>query len=136
VKGAGTMNAYAVGSLWRTSWGYDQTNVEHFEVVRETPGTVTLRRIASEVRDGRVYPQAGAYITDWSLMGNSTEWNGTEFVPAAQYERDKARGYSEKVCRKARGPYVSLRIDDVRYAWPTSVDEGSYDTLAAGQPGH
>jgi hypothetical protein len=122
-------DAYKVGALWATSWGYDQTNVEHFEVVRETRGTVTVRRIASEYRDGRSYPVPGAYIVDTLL---NMDHGG----------HDEELGYTEKLCRKPRPSkrtgetYDSLTIDDVRFAWPTTVDEGSYDTFAAGGAGH
>lgn len=118
------------GAVWRTSWGYDQINVEFFEVVKETPGTVTLRRLKSNgVSEGpgydRVYPvEVGdKYAIDFHLEGNP----GT---PTS--ERDRARGYSEKVCRKPRrsrrGYYgLSLRVDDVRYAYPYSGG-GMYET--------
>ena len=121
--------AYTVGAVWHTSWGYDQTNVEFFEVVRETLGTVTLRRIGAELREGRLYPVPGAWATDCLLESDQDSC-----------ERDEARGYSEKVCRKPRTDrdgYArrSVRIDDVRYAWPYEGG-GCYDTDAAGLPGH
>lgn len=121
-----------VGTVWATSWGYDQTNVEYFEVVRETGASIVLRRIAGEVIDGRLYPRPGEWATDWGLMGNP----GT---PARV--RDEGRGYSEKLCRKPRGDvgggYTirSVRIDECRYAYPYEGG-GSYDTAAAGDAGH
>jgi hypothetical protein len=126
---------YAVGSIWNTSWGYDQTNVEFFEVVRETKGTVTLRAIASEVIDGRVFPAAGSYITDFMLQGNSTAYDSAtgEWVPNPTYVRDQERGFSEKVCRK--GKWGTLKISQSRTAFPYEGG-GAYDTHAAGQPGH
>ena len=118
----------SVGDIFSTSWGYDQTNVEFFEVVRVTKASAVLRRIGSEVRDGRLYPRPGAWATDWHLMGNP----GT---PSRL--RDEARGYSEKMCRLQGGwrgePW--LRIDDVRGA-SRYTGGGEYDTHAAGQPGH
>lgn len=131
------------GAVWYTSWGYDQTNVEFFEVVAETRGTVTLRRLRSEVEptgttSTRVYPgislDPDRFTTDWSLMGNSERWNPKtgQSEPNPVYVRDKARGYSEKVCRKPRrskrGYYsLYLRIDDVRTAWPYDGG-GRYET--------
>lgn len=126
------------GDIYRTSWGYDQTNVEFFQVVRRTPGTVTLRRIAAEVRDGRLWPCPGQWTTDYHLGSVGPETEST---------------YSEKVCRLATKlakwqtvrvgldmPEVprmgaSLTIDDVRTAWPY-VGGGAYDTHAAGGMGH
>ena len=113
-----------VGAIWRTSWGYDQTNVEYFEVVRETTASVVVRRIGAEVRDGRLYPRAGEWTTDFHLMGNP----GTP-----ERLRDEARGYSEKLCRKPQNR--AIRIDDVRHAFPYEGG-GSYETYAAGGMGH
>jgi hypothetical protein len=129
------MNAYAVGQVWRTSWGYDQTNVEFFQVVKETKGTVTLRRIASAARGGRVFPAKDNFITDFSLVGNSTIYDSEtgSWVPNPTYVRDHQRGYSEKVCCK--GKHGSLLITESRRAYPYTGG-GAYDTLAAGLPGH
>lgn len=100
---------YAIGSIWYTSWGYDQTNVDFFEVVKATPGTVLLERIASRFENGREYPQPGVAIED--LLGAT--W---------------------KRCRKSK--WGSLRIDKVRRAYPYSDREGVYSTDASGGAGH
>jgi hypothetical protein len=122
--------AMTVGAIWRTSWGYDQTNVEFFEVVKRTPKTITLRRLKATVIDGRLFPLAGEYTTDFSLMGNAAPYgNGSR-------ERDQERGYSEKLCRpRIGGGFISATISDCRTAWPYEGG-GAYDTIAAGQPGH
>lgn len=41
-------NPFKVGDVVRYSWGYDQTNVEYFQIVAATERTVDLRRIACE----------------------------------------------------------------------------------------
>lgn len=118
------------GDVFYTSWGYDQTNTEFFEVVSRTKATVKVRQISARLGEGsdasgesgtRLYPVPGAYVSDFR-------------------HKDE-----EKVCRlrkvtgrhSAEPGYVatSLRIDDVRSAFPYSTG-GSYDTRAAGQPGH
>lgn len=40
------VNSFAVGDLLKYSWGYDQTNVEFFQVVATTAKTITVRAIA------------------------------------------------------------------------------------------
>lgn len=132
-----TDRAYEAGSIWYTSWGYDQTNVEFFKVVAATPGTVTLRRIASTFADGREYPVPERAITDFGLIGNATMYDREtgEWVPNPLYVRDKERGYSEKQCRKPRGNYTSLKISESRRAWPYDGG-GAYSTDAAGGAGH
>lgn len=56
-----------VGEIYRTSWGYEQTNVEFFEVVAFKGKTATLREIAAEVVEtgwaqGKKTPLPGKYI--------------------------------------------------------------------------
>ncbi len=83
-----------VGTILYTSWGYDQTNVEFFEVVaRKGKRTAVLREIAADQEQtgfmsGKVTPRPGGYIGD--------------------------------PIERRIGPY-GLRIDDVRSAW---VHEG------------
>lgn len=106
-----TENPYSVGSVWYTSWGYDQTNVEFYQVVRETKASVWLREIAATYANGRVYPNPadGDAVSDGEMH------------------------------RKPRGEYGAthpyLHLDSVRTAWPYDGG-GKYDTRAAGQPGH
>jgi len=67
-----------VGSILYTSWGYDQTNIEFFEVVK-TSGkrTVELMRLHVSVDYGtyedQVMPIPGSFITD----GYRSQENGT-----------------------------------------------------------
>lgn len=112
----------AVGDVYYTSWGYDQTNVEFFEVVRETEASVVLRALASEVRDGRLFARPGEYVVDFLMSSRQRS-----------VDRDRERGYSEKLCRKNR--YGTLKLDSSRraYLWDGS---GKYDTYAAGGVGH
>lgn len=124
------------GDIYYTSWGYDQTNVEFFEVVRRTAGTVTLRRIAARMENGRLWPMPGEWARDFLLDGNS----GTE-----RWLRAKDQGYSEKVARMQRPtkwetdpvPGAHLKIDRSRTAWPWVPSQGGvYETFAAGGMGH
>ena len=41
-------NTIKIGDLFRASWGYDQTNINYYEVVAKTAKTVTVREIAQE----------------------------------------------------------------------------------------
>lgn len=56
-----------VGDILRTSWGYDQTNVEYFEVVKVVGKMVDVREIAQErvetgFDQGKCIPVPGKYI--------------------------------------------------------------------------
>jgi hypothetical protein len=93
-------HSLTVGAILHTSWGYDQTNVEFFEVTRIVgPHTVELRELAQERSEsgfmcGRCKPIPGNYLSP-------------------RYEGDD-RGVP--IVRRARAD-GSVKIDDVRNAW-------------------
>lgn len=63
------VNKLVVGDILNTSWGYDQTNVEFFEVVQVAGKHVVVREIARASEStghdkGRCVPQSGAYISE------------------------------------------------------------------------
>lgn len=92
-------HATKVGDIYRTSWGYDQTNVEFFEVVEVKGKFAILREVeVASVSDGfgqdKIVPQSGKY-------------------PAPRYAGDD-RG--QPIRRLVQESYI--KIDDVRHAWP------------------
>lgn len=129
------------GDVLYTSWGYDQTNAEFFEVVGLTPSgkSVRLRRIEGTVKDGRVYPVRGAYTRDWLIEGNDTMFKNGEWVPNPKRVKGDELGYTEVVRRwkSGRDDYF-VRISEVRtgFLYDDEKDRGVYDTYAAGLPGH
>lgn len=89
-----------VGDILHTSWGYEQTNVEFFQVTRIVgPHTVELREIAQERSE-----------TGW-LRGTCKPAPGKFLTP--RHEGDD-RGVP--IVRRANANN-SVKIDDVRYAW-------------------
>lgn len=60
-------HACQVGDIYRTCWGYDQTNVEFFEVIEVRGKYAVLREIASASTDNghgteKCVPQSGAFL--------------------------------------------------------------------------
>lgn len=58
-----------VGHIFRYSWGYDQTNIEYYQVIAKTGQTVTVREIAQSVVPGSegfmsesVKPRVGHFL--------------------------------------------------------------------------
>lgn len=92
-----------VGDILRSSWGYDQTNIEFYEVV-EMIGTamVAVREIAQESQDtgymcGQCVPMPGKYISapmrKRVLLGNSLDMHNASFGRAYPVEmREVAPG--------------------------------------------
>lgn len=136
------VNPYAVGSIWHTSWGYDQTNVELYTVVRETAASVWLVPMRAEVRDGRLYPTDPVLWTTGKLCeacgGRGYVWNTDDDGFGSRREHCAACGgvaiVNPEMHRKGKhGTYV--RLDYVRNAYPYTGG-GCYDTYAAGGAGH
>ncbi len=61
------LNDFQLGDIVRTCWGYEQTNVEFYEVVEVSGKMVTVRQVATESEStgwamGRSVPQSGLYV--------------------------------------------------------------------------
>lgn len=93
-----------VGDIYHTSWGYDQTNVEYFQIVEIKGKYATLREIARE-----------SETTGWET-GTSSPLKDRFLEP--RYEGDD-RGLPIRRLVQA----THIKIDDVRYAWPTKESE-------------
>jgi hypothetical protein len=74
-----------VGDIFEYSWGYDQTNVDYFEVVGVTPKTVKIRKIgAASVPDSEGFmsdkcvPVPGKFVRDEVLVKRPylSTWRG------------------------------------------------------------
>lgn len=66
-KRAAFVPSVKVGEVFRTCWGYDQTNVEFYEVVAFSGKTATLRELAVEIEttefmQGNKTPMVGKYV--------------------------------------------------------------------------
>jgi len=56
------VNPFKVGQLFYDSWGYDQTNIDYYEITEVKAKSVMLARIESEhCGDSRVKPAAGQF---------------------------------------------------------------------------
>lgn len=109
-----------VGDLFVSSWGYDQTNVDVYEVVGVTASSVRLMKGDSKVVDGQVVPVAG----------NPSPFTGHSFVG-----KPNARGEITKFVKIIRDePYISLNSYSGARLWDGS--RGYYSTHASGSMGH
>jgi hypothetical protein len=89
-------HGYVVGDILYSSWGYDQTNIEFYEVLATTEKTVTLCEIAQNGKSEgfmceEVTPRRGEYIgkpftrsvKPSARMGEEQKAKGT--VPYSEY---------------------------------------------------
>jgi hypothetical protein len=90
-----------VGDIWSSSWGYDQTNVDFYQVLKVTAKTVTVRKIYKETVE---------------LTGQFT---GTVTPVVDMFARN-----SKEMRRTVRfwsgNTNPSIKIDDGEYAYPWS----------------
>ena len=72
-----------VGDIYASSWGYDQTNVNFYQVLKVTPKTVTVQEIYGETHEvsnrfcGTVMPVKDSFVTYSKPMRRTVRvWNG------------------------------------------------------------
>ena len=83
-----------VGTILRASWGYDQTNIDYFEVTKATANRVQIRPIAQRITEADtdmsewVEPISGDY-TGPAFSRKPLPWGDTEAVriTSGQYAR-------------------------------------------------
>jgi hypothetical protein len=111
-----------IGTIWATSWGYDQTNVEFFQVIRETEKSVWVREIMQEAKDSRVWPIIDEFI---------------ELDPRRNWREDERRPEGKRCLKpQADAKYPSIHISD-GFRWASRYEGGGkYETFAAGGMGH
>lgn len=90
---------FQVGDILYNSWGYEQTNIDFYEITRMTKSSLFIRSIASELEisefndmAGYVKPKRGEYTGE--EMRKVVQWrNGKPFIKA---ELGVFRKYEDK----------------------------------------
>lgn len=83
-------SAVIVGDIFVSSWGYDQTNVDFYQVIKTTPKTIALRQIAKQVTRKRgepteyVMPIANKFQGP-TLRKKLKEYNGQPYVSLSSF---------------------------------------------------
>ncbi len=116
-----TDHTVKVGDMFVESWGYDQTNVDVYEVVRVTAKSVALMKGRRAQRNSRVLPRPG---------------DPTPFGDYCRIGKPNANGeVLKRVIRGWRGePWLNMTSYSGASLWDGESD--FYDTYAAGLPGH
>lgn len=108
-----------VGDVFVERWGYDQTNIDFYQVTRVSASgqTVTLRPVEARIVDGRVVPAPDRFRRE--LRGSVG---------------DSPAGFRRKVKAGWRGdPWITMTTYSGASLWD---GRPQYDTIAAGDPGH
>ena len=85
------VHSVKVGDLFRTSWGYEQTNVEFFECVEVKGAFVVVRQIGAESTEtawmqGTCSPKAGQFIGE-PIRKKVLEGNSLKMSDWGRYAR-------------------------------------------------
>lgn len=87
-----------VGDILYSDWGYEQTNIDFYEVVKATEKTVTVRKIESRKTHtgdmtGTAEPEPGAFKGE-PMRRKVLEFSGIEIISICSYAN--ARPYDGK----------------------------------------
>lgn len=103
------VNPAKVGDILYSSWGYDQTNIDFFEVIAVNGKQVTVRELTQSREQ-----------TEW-LQGNCLPNPGSFLKDSQPVKRLVKPGYS--------GEYA-ITVDSVRSAWPWDGKAKGYTQYA------
>lgn len=106
-------NEIKVGDIFRMSWGWDQTNVNYFQVVRGTPKNVVVREIHHEEVPG----------TNKGGMCCQVRPVKDKFASQSYWVRDNSIG---AVRRIHLGPRPSISFGPRYYAFLAAPDETTF----------
>jgi len=107
-----------VGDVFVESWGYDQTNVDAYQVTRISPASVWIRPIATEIVGNRRRPVQGRFGT-WSRSRKTNTAGEVRKVPYRGYRGEPTLNMSSYSC-----------------AGLWDGEETYHETYAAGGMGH
>jgi len=120
-----------VGDVFVETWGYDQTNIDYYEVVRLMPQSVELVHIPHKtVGEGealRLTPDVGTRHEPRKFNYGVVDTNkrrGRMFVKRVFWSGDADDG----------GPAIRVSSFSNGYLWNGTSTH--FDTIAAGYPGH
>lgn len=114
VKDRKLKDVVKVGDVFVDSWGYDQTNVDAYQVVRMTPTMVYAGRIGTKIVNGRRLPLRDSFLGDSLIRRKVTFYN--------PWGADQT------------SVWFNTSSFSAAYLW--DGEETYYETYAAGGAGH
>jgi len=114
-----------IGDVFVESWGYNQTNIDFFQVIRTMPKSVEIIHIA-----GRPVGTGHATKLTPDVIDNTDGIKGSrKLVQFLDYNRNKI-GPREEDMR----PFLTMSSFSTAFLW--DGESAYHDTIAAGYPGH
>lgn len=76
-----------IGHILYSSWGYDQTNIEYFKVIRKTAAMVELQAI------GQIYLESESSMSEYVMPAPEVElYEEYWLIPGNEYSEKKVAG--------------------------------------------
>ena len=121
-KEATSMADVEIGTIFYASWGYDQTNIEFYKVIRKTATMVELRAI------GQIYVESASSMSEYVMPDPENELFKSDYMTRAEaqekgYKIIKETEGSESVC--AEYPEITKHKVNFKYG-QASVKFASY----------
>ena len=121
-KEATSMAEVEIGTIFYASWGYDQTNIEFYKVIRKTATMVELRAI------GQIYVESDSSMSEYVMPDPENELFKSDYMSRAEaqekgYKIIREQEGSESVC--AEYPEISKHKVNFSYG-QASVKFASY----------
>jgi hypothetical protein len=88
-----------IGHILVSSWGYDQTNIDYYKVIRKTAAMVELRAI------GQKYVESASSMSEYVMPDPDNELFETDFL---KREEAEAKGY--QLLDDWKGEYVRAKF--------------------------
>jgi len=116
------INPVAVGDIFCMSWGYDQTNVNYFEVTRLSKSGFFVREIGCESIPNTqgfmcedVKPAPGKFL-DRSQWCVQRKWNAAGNIPTETNDGNpetfrKGYAFNGSYCFNFKGHYFAYRVN-------------------------
>ena len=90
---ANFVNPYTVGQVLYGSWGYDQTNIDFYEVVKVGARSIVVRELAQNLvtdegcgpMSGKVTPKAGEYIGEAKQVNLCIRADGSHHINSPKH---------------------------------------------------
>ena len=84
-------------SILKSSWGYDQTNIDFYEVIKVKNDWATIQKIGQEI------------------VENMPEYMGEKVIPAIDYKIGKP--FRRKITTFSSGDYVGIHSYSAASVW-------------------
>lgn len=119
-----TCSPIKVGAIFYESWGYDQTNIDFFQVVRVSPSgkTVWIKPIQQRMVESNGYSDRVVAVKDAFINSEHHGYTNPMRTRYGMMEKDGSIRKQVRVYDYGGGQHVSLNMTSYSSAYPWNGD--------------